>query len=723
MESGSLHGPRLALRFEVASPAPVPALLFGEFMNHRLRRITAALGLLALVSAPLLAHGGKYMGPGDTVPPAPGGGGGGRGATPDGPGGGRPTTPGGGGPVLPGGGPAGGETGRPVGPTGVPPAGGLTGPRGGALPEDLTTWDQWWEFNKDPYIRLRDAVLAGGVSTGDDGDFPVGSTVRPNDNTSLRPSAEMIQGEILPALKKAIDSTDQRDINSSCMVAMAKIGVDHPDFTLRSVFAPRLKKGDQEIRETAALALGIAAIAGEEELELLIGLALDKERGRDASGGEVDYRTRSFAAYGLGLVANKTTDLAIKRKAFEALKTLLDDSKLTNRDIKVAAINGMAILNIPTSTDADRALLDDVLKSLDGYYLQKLGASECLIQAHVPTAIAKLITRDHKDAERYKELFADDLQETGKFKRAGNEIPESCVLALAKLARPYQDSDDKANPDNRYSKLLATTSDKHIDQQTQFFSYLALGLIGGQKNEEYLMKALDKGKDTEKAWCVLALGVYTHWKLLDDPNASANPLLVQSMMKELKDAKNPELVGALAISLGLCRGRAAAEEMRARMENSVAKEEMAGFLAVGLALMDDRASVPTLRRLVQGSVRRFAFLQKAAIALGKLGDKQVADDLQDLLGEKGEANTNLAKLSALAHAIGFIGDHRSVAPLKRMLFDSALGELPRAFAAVALGGVADKEPLPWNSKLAVDTNYRAQVETLSNKSTGVLDIL
>ena len=33
-----------------------------------------------------------------------------------------------------------------------------------------------------------------------------------------------------PALKKAIDSTDQRDINSSCMVAMAKIGQNHPEF-------------------------------------------------------------------------------------------------------------------------------------------------------------------------------------------------------------------------------------------------------------------------------------------------------------------------------------------------------------------------------------------------------------------------------------------------------------------------------------------------------------
>jgi hypothetical protein len=58
-----------------------------------------------------------------------------------------------------------------------------------------------------------------------------------------------------------------------------------------------------------------------------------------------------------------------------------------------------------------------------------------------------------------------------------------------------------------------------------------------------------------------------------------------------------------------------------------------------------------------------------------------------------------------------------------MLFDTQLGALSRAFAAVALGGIADKEPLPWNSRIAVNINYRASVETLTNQSTGILDIL
>ncbi|MHC4513743.1 MAG: hypothetical protein ACYTGW_01645 [Planctomycetota bacterium] len=43
---------------------------------------------------------------------------------------------------------------------------------------------------------------------------------------------------------------------------------------------------------------------------------------------------------------------------------------------------------------------------------------------------------------------------------------------------------------------------------------------------------------------------------------------------------------------------------------------------------------------------------------------------------------------------------------------------------MALGGVTDKEKLPWNSKIARNMNYRAAVETLTGVAgTGVLDIL
>ena len=80
-------------------------------------------------------------------------------------------------------------------------------------------------------------------------------------------------------------------------------------------------------------------------------------------------------------------------------------------------------------------------------------------------------------------------------------------------------------------------------------------------------------------------------------------------------------------------------------------------------------------------------------------------------------------MSAIASGLGFIGDRRTIRPLLDLLFDKELTQLARAFAAVALGGVCDKELLVWNSKIAVNMNYRAAVETLTNRVNGILDIL
>ena len=66
-------------------------------------------------------------------------------------------------------------------------------------------------------------------------------------------------------------------------------------------------------------------------------------------------------------------------------------------------------------------------------------------------------------------------------------------------------------------------------------------------------------------------------------------------------------------------------------------------------------------------------------------------------------------------------------PLLTNLFkveDEDLTDRARGFAAVALGIVADKEPLPFNSKIAVDLNYRASTPTLNAQvGAGILNIL
>lgn len=666
------------------------------------------------------AHGGQYTGPGDTVRPPTGGG---RSGRPTGPTTGGPT-----GPTAPT--PSGPSTGTPTAPT----TGGPVGPRtpgtptpttgrgrGRAIGDDLTTWSFWWEFNKAPFIRLRDSLPQGVTQTGSD-DYYMGATRRRGSKNTLRPSKSDILTDILPALKKAIDSTDQRDINSSCMIAMAKIGQDHPEFKLKDVFTPRLGVSDQEIRETAALALGIAAIAGEDEMTMLADLALDRGMARKATGGRVNIRTRAFAIYGLGLTAHSTSSWLVKKRAFETLKDVLENKGLRDRNLKVAAINGMSILNIGSGSKEARDLLADVVKTLEAFYMQKAGAGQNLILAHVPTAIAKLIGRDHAETSYYKDLFAADLQERGKIKRSGNDITQSCAMALGQLCQPYN---DKRDADAKYSKLLLNQWYKAKDAQTRNFAVLSLGMIGGQLNREALIKAFDKGsKHMQKPWCALALGVYSHFTYeaaaARDEVVQPESFIGETLLDQLKVSKSPDLTGALAVALGLNRNLDAADIMRESMLKNQAKEQMAGYLAIGLALMDDKQSMEDIQMVVDSSTRRFHLLQQSAIALGKLGDRDVAVRLRKQMTE---GEPNLAKLSAIASSIGFIGDKRSIQPLKKLLFDDELGDLARAFAAVALGGIADKESLPWNSKISINTNYRANVETLTNKQSGILDIL
>src|SRR5205085_8114043 len=103
-----------------------------------------------------------------------------------------------------------------------------------------------------------------------------------------------------------------------------------------------------------------------------------------------------------------------------------------------------------------------------------------------------------------------------------------------------------------------------------------------------------------------------------------------------------------------------------------------------------------------------------------LGDKELVPYLCDALVEaKGYSSQ-----AALASALGFIGDSRSVDPLVAMLERKQLTDGARGFAAVALGIVADKELLPWNSKISTNVNYRANTTTLTgDNATGILDIL
>ncbi len=669
----------------------------------RMRTTSLALALVWACTPDLAAHGGQYRGPEDIVPPNPGGGRGtARGSRPNSPMPNAPSTPGASNPTTPGN----GAPGTPGGGGGIGARTPHTG-RGAALEPDLTRWSFWWELNKDPFLRLKDAVHREQVTTLGE-DIYLGNQRRETARDTLAPTSTIIIQEILPALKRALESTDDRDITSSCLVAMAKIGANHPTFRVLPLFEARLQSKDQETRETAAIALGISQMS--EAMPTLQHLASDTPQGRSLTDrGEVDSRTRSFACYGIGLIAHASSNIDLKRSAFDTLAQLIES---TDRNLSVAAINGVRLIRTRSDVAGkELTLRRDMLAALWSYYEKPLAQGDQQVQAHVPPAIATILGRGGDTTGVFKQRFAGELD--GKYGKRNINIYQSAALALGQLCT--SDSADEV-----YCKLLHDYAGNGRDTQARCFSLMALADIGGNDNRNRLLTWLEKGRDQEKAWSALALGVLSFHARLADPRAEVDTTIERALRAVLSDEKNDEVLSAVAVGLGLGRCTAAAADLRQLLERYKRRDEFAGYLGIGLALMGDAAAKEPLRALAASSIRRPGLLGQAAVALGLLGDKQVANDLCAMLAAP---DKNVAKLSALASALGLIGDRRSIKPLVTMLFDPSITELSRAFAAVALGGIADKEALPWNSKIAVGLNYRAAVETLTNMSSGILDIL
>jgi HEAT repeat protein len=284
-------------------------------------------------------------------------------------------------------------------------------------------------------------------------------------------------------------------------------------------------------------------------------------------------------------------------------------------------------------------------------------------------------------------------------------------LALGEMATP----DDPA-----FSQALRDYHEKGRDQQAKYFALISIGRIGGDQNRSYLLREVETSKSLVKPWAALALGVMDHLARLADREREPDRSAGEVIREHFQRAKAPNVVSGLAIALGLLNHTAAADDILDKLDRYQSNDELAGYCCVALGLMNHKPAKDKIADLVDNSLRRQDRLRQAAIALGLLGDKTAADTLVRFIKE----HNSLAVYASVATALGFIGDRRTIDPLVEFLFDPAVKQdIAKAFAVVALGIVADKEEFPWNSKIGQNMNYRANTETLTNGSAGVLDIL
>ena len=677
------------------------------------------------------AHGGQYRGPGDTVPPGGGGGGGGGAGPAAGPSG--PSTPGPGGPTAPG--PAA------PGPGGAPGAAPVTTGGGAQSGPDLTLWSFWWEFNKEPYLNLKSQVWDAGQRTGSDGFF-LGRGQKDEAKDSLRPTPQQIRQSVVPALLAALESETNNDIVTGCLIALAKIG-DEDSESGESEFEGHISKwladSNQEISETAAISLGI--LANPKSIETLRELMFDTAAGRKLVGrGEVHYRTRSFAAYGLGLIGARASSEDDRQRIVETLYNAIQDDNTSSRDLRAACVIAMGL--VPLLEKIDSPAPEGLAKGevappqnsrtaqLD-YLLHFFGNEQMnfLVRAHAPTAMARLL--QGLPAEQhgaYKEKIADALLAAiAKSSKQPREVQQSAILALGLVGS----NDGKDKLDKEIRKTLSEIPKNVKDLQARYFSLIAMAKIGFAPGEEsnedgikeassYLTGQLAKGKQLAKPWAGLSCGVLGRG-LADTTSGDPRIAELQSAVRDvLAGEKDNQKVGAYAIASGIM-GDVEATETLLEKFNRLRADEARGYVAVGLGLMNAREAIEDIQKVVRESKYRPDLLKQAAISLGLLGDKALVPHLITMLSEA----KSLATQAAVSTALGFIGDQRSIDPLVEMLGNEDITPTARGFAAVALGIVADKELLPWNTKIALDLNYRASTQTLTNQTTGtgILDIL
>jgi hypothetical protein len=632
-----------------------------------------------------------YDGPGDTTPPGP---------LPIG-----PITPGDAapsptGPTTPGAGPRGGPAPAPT--SGGSPAPGSgpsapSSPPGGAI-ATLDGWETWWRFNRAPYLRARQVGAANNAYS-----------PSPDARLDRRPSAELIRSTIVPALLARLDSGEQdTEVVNSTLLALARIGdvggASLGSSELSKRFAAHLGDRNRGVAENACVSLGVLGHAS--SVPVLAALLGDTETGRGlAKRRAVPEHLRAFAAYGLGLTGQHADNVDVRRFAVHELMKALDHES-ARPDVRVAVVIALGMIPAERSDDVVQSLLDIFLERRD----------DTLVRAHAATSMAWLLdgASDALRAEVTQRLLAA----VNERNREPNEVRQSSVMALGRIGDVDEDTHDR-----RIREALMKAS-SNGDLHARHYALIALGRIGGRAGDgegdaragtadikQFLFRALAKSRAATKPWVALAIGV-----LGKEADERLAPTDLAAMRNALSTSKAADASAALRIGVGLCADPAAAAPLLAELEES-GRDELA-VTSLALGLLGDEQAIPPLHAILRESQHDARALEEATIALTLLGD----EDLVPVLLEVAGSCECTYSQTVVAAAMGHTADARVVPTLVAMLGDEEAPGRKRAWAASALGRVADKEVLPWTSRISIDLNYAASPASLTTgDGKGIID--
>lgn len=560
------------------------------------------------------------------------------------------------------------------------------------------SWEYWWEVHRDAYLFPHlNPVPPGGEGTIDSDHADSPSTLDAEEKIDL--------DEIGKTLRSILAGTDHADLVEACFVTLGRIGgmAGRSDPTLVPRLSSYLSDPRPEIAGAAVVAIVHADQA--ESVPVLLALTRDTEEGRRLAGAEVvPQRLRTFALYGLGVLARRSGDAELCGTVARIAGAWIDDEPLVT-DPAAAAVITMGLTGEGgLGSLRDLLLRDDLPDGLEG---------------HAMTSLAQIVSDrppSDPDRQRVTRRLVDRLL---KSEGIGVECTRSVVLGLGELGYAGYAAVDKEIRAALQGVVWASD-----DLQARGVALISLAHIGGRHGDDpeqgpivrkigdFLLHEAEGHDRDVRPWAILAVGILGHAIADSESGQELLPDLATRLITMLKGERPLETVATIALSLGLLSASEPEGFLRAVLENTD-DGEIRGCIVIGLALAGARDAIPALWRTLEASRYRPDLLQHTAMALAILGDRAVAPYLNEALPDREEGATQWA----VASAMGLVGDPRSASPLLTFLQRGDVSPRAKAFVVPALGTMVDRESWMQKTGLFDLVNYLVAPRSLDGRSS------
>ncbi len=510
-------------------------------------------------------------------------------------------------------------------------------PIGSSATED--GWWVWWELNKAQFLRPQRISLRNLSGSGDDAQEAF-------DEFIARHRAVLVE-EIHTALADA-----DANVRGAALLALGRIGGS--DAVERIVAA--LADPSQTVRHRAILALG--STGAPQALRPLMSLIRT---------GTVDGTTR---------VSPVAEPLAIVGAA-------LGRGRAHGSPSEMDAIVTVRVRERATADRTPVGIAAMVYQALAPCASLEALAFELARDEHesIPVRCRAIEALRHSQDERALPLL-QNLLVGSKL-----ELRRSAALALGELRQPLA------------LAALLTASELEAESLTRGFILVSIGRRGGETAGKFLLRELERGASTRRAWCALGLGLVA--RTWDAGAISAK--LREAFARE----KNRQAEGAYCVALGLARDAHAVPLLRA-LGREAGRAQTRAYAATALGLIDDEAAHDALAAQVR-SERQPQARATAAFALASMGVATDVDMLRRVLVDAREPDVQALAAGALA----FHGSTEALATLEQLAQAPRQDEVARAAALDALGVMLDEESPYRLGEAGRQTNSTQMPEWLS----------